>query len=206
MNYQSCNRRGVPIPRVGGFPRFILFSGKFGTGKDTFASILKEHIAKNSVDVQELKFAKTLKDSSAIILDLPQESMYSESGKKQQVVSLGYSVGRFQQLFGEVLRNGIHQDIFVFPVISGCQKYPTSVILVTDCRFENEARLCQEVGGIVIRLNRNADLISESCVAGRDRNHISETALDDYEYFDLIVDNNETIADAWNAILDFIHG
>lgn len=47
------------------------------------------------------------------------------------------------------------------------------VVLLTDCRFPNEKLATEENGGIVIRLERDTDLID---------NHPSETALDGAEF------------------------
>lgn len=62
--------------------------------------------------------------------------------------------------------------------------YPNWVI--TDVRFPNEAKSIKERGGIIIRVNR---------YTGLKDNHISETALDNYNDFDYVIDNNGTIDD-----------
>jgi hypothetical protein len=65
-------------------------------------------------------------------------------------------------------------------------KYPNWII--TDVRFPNEAQAIVDRGGIMIRINRtdksriNAD-------------HPSETALDNWDGFNYIIDNNGTIED-----------
>lgn len=51
---------------------------------------------------------------------------------------------------------------------------------ITDCRFPNEVEGSQKVGAKVIRLTRNV----------LQDNHTSETALDGYEGFDIILDNS----------------
>lgn len=61
--------------------------------------------------------------------------------------------------------------------------------IVSDCRFPNEADAGRARGGVVIRLNRKD---ARKDAHGRDPNHISETALDNYEYFDLVIDNDGT--------------
>lgn len=62
--------------------------------------------------------------------------------------------------------------------------YPNWII--TDVRFPNEVKAIKEKGGIVIRVNRDLGLPIVD-------NHISETALDSYEEFDYIIENNNCI-------------
>lgn len=202
------NKLGVPIAEYLGVPRLILISGKYGTGKDTFGDgLLHSYLVETlDLDVGHLKFAGTLKDSAAHVLGMPVEDMYSSEGKGKMIPEFGYTVGRFQQIFGDVLRRGIHPDIFVFPVHRQFKARPHQICYATDCRFKNEAILSQKEGAVIIRLNRKPELISSASVAGRDPNHISETDLDDYPHFDLVVDNNGTIEEAWSQIRNFLFG
>ena len=58
--------------------------------------------------------------------------------------------------------------------------------IITDVRFPNEVKAIKEKDGIIIRINRETDYIS---------NHSSEIALDDYEDFDYVIENDTTIAE-----------
>ena len=61
--------------------------------------------------------------------------------------------------------------------------------IITDVRFLNEAQAIKDRGGILIRINR-PQLIE------RDFEHLSETALDDYDGFDYVIENNsDSVAD-----------
>lgn len=70
------------------------------------------------------------------------------------------------------------------------------MVLVTDCRFINEADWIMNNGGLLIRVNaptRNAQALDLSSdgdlnVRAAISNHVSETALDDYK-FDYVVNN-----------------
>lgn len=55
---------------------------------------------------------------------------------------------------------------------------PCDTVVIDDLRFPNEADAIRETGGIVIRLTRRGGEVPE---------HISETALDDYKHFALVV-------------------
>tara|TARA_X000001382_G_scaffold25412_3_gene16013 strand:+ start:13794 stop:14666 length:873 start_codon:yes stop_codon:yes gene_type:complete len=58
--------------------------------------------------------------------------------------------------------------------------------IITDVRFENEAQAIKDRDGILIRVNRGSDNSSS---------HISETALDNYQDWSYVIDNNGSIED-----------
>jgi len=63
-------------------------------------------------------------------------------------------------------------------------KYPNWII--TDMRFPNDVRRTREMGGVLVRVNR------VEC-EGRENEHTSETALDDFNEWDHVIQNNRTI-------------
>jgi hypothetical protein len=74
--------------------------------------------------------------------------------------------------------------------------------IITDVRFPNEAQAIKDKGGILIRVNRiDANEMRDNKIIGFKEsdgsitpyNHPSETALDNYEEFDYIINNNGTI-------------
>jgi hypothetical protein len=78
----------------------------------------------------------------------------------------------------------------------------------TDCRFANEAAGLQSIGIPVVRLEVSRD-VQASRLFARDgleldpvaTSHPSETGLDDWDGFALVVDNNGTTDDAVRAVL-----
>lgn len=73
------------------------------------------------------------------------------------------------------------------PLESICDKnYPNWII--TDVRFENEAKAIKDRNGILIRVNRY-NVLDHSNL----NNHPSETDLDSYKDFDYIIENNESM-------------
>lgn len=60
-------------------------------------------------------------------------------------------------------------------------------LVLTDCRFPNEAEAVRERGGAVVRVERPG--------VGPVNSHISETALDDYDGFAARLANDGTLAD-----------
>jgi hypothetical protein len=64
-------------------------------------------------------------------------------------------------------------------------------MVVTDVRYPNEVEWIRDHGGEVWRVDRDEPLEA----IGRDANHRSETALDEYDGWDRIIDNNGTLAE-----------
>lgn len=123
------------------------------------------------------------------------------------------------QKIGESLRNGVDENIWVdallntsmlevkearsnkgiegdaFPkesinrIITVKKELPNWII--TDVRYKNEADAIKSLGGILIRVDRNTELNDD---------HISETALDDYDGWDYVIDNNGTLGDLRNKV------
>lgn len=58
--------------------------------------------------------------------------------------------------------------------------------IMPDTRFPNEVKAIKDRGGIVIKVNRDT---------GLEDSHISEHALDDYNDYDYVIDNNGTIGE-----------
>jgi len=107
------------------------------------------------------------------------------------------------QLLGtEAGRHVIHPNIWVnalfadYPKIvdmddKGLDVYENWII--TDVRFPNEANIIKEKGGIMIRINR-PQYLNNRLVIGKNE-HLSETALDNYDGFDYVIENDGTVQD-----------
>jgi uncharacterized short protein YbdD (DUF466 family) len=185
-------------------PAILALSGKIGSGKDTAVECLTEHFLGLDKTVIHLKFANALKRASAIITGMPENDQYTKEGKGKTIPGLNMTVGEFQQQCGTVLREHINQNIWVNAVLNQIKNDPTArhVYLISDCRFKNEARKIQEMGGMVIRLNRTK--VDAELIGGRDTSHVSETDLDDYADFDFVYQNDGTIEELNQAIIGFL--
>ena len=89
------------------------------------------------------------------------------------------------QILGtEAGREIIHPNIWCNALFGNYTKETNWII--TDVRFPNEADAIKERGGILIRLTRTTPVAEEVA------KHESETALDNYNKFDYIIDNRGT--------------
>jgi len=65
---------------------------------------------------------------------------------------------------------------------------PARICTITDLRYQNEAKLIQQAGGFIVRVQRP--------VGALQLEHISETELDDYKY-DYTIINNGTLEELY---------
>lgn len=78
----------------------------------------------------------------------------------------------------------------------------TEPLVITDCRFRNEADAIRNLGGLVIRINRpgvGPNTAPDGSV------HVSDVALDGYE-FDHVINNNGTLEQLHLAMRMLVQG
>ena len=204
----------------------ISISGKIGSGKDTAADIIMELANDKQWEVK--KWAGKLKEVASLLTGIPKEKFEDQEFKKtnlssewnkpvylkgELVSSEPMTVRDLLQLLGtEAMRNGLHTDTWVNALMS---EYKTSngvdtkeegdgdgVVadkfwIITDTRFPNELAAVIRHEAITIKIVRNSG------------NHIgvthsSERALDHYENWDFVVDNDGTIDDLRTKIFNIL--
>lgn len=178
-------------------PLLIAVSGKLGSGKD--------YIIENYIlpcihgRVSKMAFADHIKINVASQQHLPLDILLH--GQKTAEVrhalqSAGTEEGRDKHgpdIWVNTLDNWIK--------LRQLRGDDLEVVLVTDCRFPNEARWIEDNDGILIRIvapDRNdATLLKEANgdeqVYTSIKTHISETALDNYT-FRYVIDNSKEAA------------
>jgi len=166
----------------------IGLSGKFGVGKDCAAAFIEEVYP----EFVPVSFATKVKQVVAILTDTTLEWNQSREGKASLAVAFGLTYGRLQQLVGEGMRQVICDDVWIRAALTDDSR----PIIITDVRYPNEVKAIEERGGIVIRIVRDSVKIDD----GRDVNHPSETALDDW-IFKHYVTNNGTLKEFREQIL-----
>ena len=163
------------------FPRVevIGLAGYARSGKDTAAEILSEY------GYTRASFADAIRDAlyhlNPLIEDEPLASRVDRLG--WEITKANPEIRQLLQRFGtEVGREMFGEDFWVDYLFNNLPD--GSKIVITDCRYPNEAEAVQAMGGKMWRIKR------DGVTAVND--HISETSLDDYE-FDMIVDNSKDI-------------
>lgn len=161
----------------------IAVSGKIGSGKTTVTQHLIDHLRYSFV---ERSFAYKVKQIASILCGLPMEDMISQEGKNKRLEAFGgITVGELQQIIGtDVFRQRFSEDVWITSLF--LEYRPEDYWIVSDVRFKNEADHIRKMGGILIRLE--GDPAGVRAASKRDLNHPSETDLDDYEHFDIVME------------------
>jgi len=193
---------------------FIIVSGKARHGKDTFASFLKdefESTGENNLPL--LALASVIKNCLREDFDMNDEQLY---GKLKEVPDTRYP--KFQhyavdiltpgmpaikywtprelmQEYGEFFRH-IQPTFWVNKLLKYCTDNNIIYAIVTDARFPNEIDTIKREHKVIhIRIIRSeADLITNPY-------HNSETALDNYQDVDYIIENDGTLDDLRNKAI-----
>lgn len=86
----------------------------------------------------------------------------------------------------DIFRNMIDYDVWAKSIFRK-NWGNIDLVIIPDCRFENEVKQVKDHGGFVMRINRNTGLTDT---------HLSETALDNY-MFDSVIDNNGDLSELY---------
>ena len=150
---------------------------KAQTGKDTVGKYLADHY-----DFKVVSFADHLRYVCSVVTGIPLNQFYGEA-KKTYNETWGMTHREILQTLGSNgLRDGFHKEVWIKSAFAKLK--PGERYVFTDVRFPNEARAISEAGGFLIRTDRDTDGYEI------DRNHQSETSLDNYEHWDYIINNN----------------
>ena len=87
----------------------------------------------------------------------------------------------FLQFFGTDICRKIYEDIWRAKLIEDISRENPLLAVIDDCRFPEEIETIQSSGGKVIHLTRTTS---------QDR-HASEAALDGFDGFDCVIDNQD---------------
>jgi len=169
------------------------FSGKMGAGKNyicdnIFLPLLKKH----NRNVIQMAFADQIKVNVMVNYNLSKNDVCNDKN---------YKIRNLLQKEGtQDGRNRLGDDIWINHLDKWMEIHKSKGVhtfLITDVRFKNEAEYIKRMGGKIIRVEapeRNKDLIIRQKLDPLTVNHISETDLDNYYSFDLILDNDYNIS------------
>jgi len=148
--------------------------------------------------VKAYNFADSLKSIAINFFGLKYEQCYgSEKQKNTPSPIKDFTAREFLQYFGTDVCRSLKEDVWVDFCINQIQSEQSALALVGDCRFPDEVEAIQEAGGKVIRLTR----------APHDDSHASEIALDTYEGFDAVIDNQDmAIEEQSKELLNILAG
>lgn len=175
----------------------IGLSGYARSGKDEAAKVLVEEFG-----FKRVAFADKLREFLYVLNpDIRSESGY-DVWDVQGVIDHygwdGYKEGEYaqpirqylQRLGTEAGRQVLWDSIWIDAALHDVNQFDN--IVVTDCRFPNEAGAIRERGGMVWRINRDG--------VGPANDHPSETSLDNYPDFHQYLSNDGTLTEFHNNV------
>lgn len=165
----------------------IAFGHKAQTGKDTAG----DYLVKN-YGFTRIAFADKLKRMCSLLTGIPFEEFFGEAKHTYNEVWGMTHREMAQQMGTEAIRNGFHEDAWAIAALSNLD--PNKDYVITDMRFPNEANFVRKYGGKLVRIDRDTKDYDI------DRTHSSETSLDDFDDWDLILDNNGRLYEFYNDI------
>jgi hypothetical protein len=160
----------------------IGISGKCGVGKTTVANEVVRILERRKVTAIRVAFGDILKAEVAEKFKINSQLMYSQEGKQMAICHPGLpnptmTVGQVLQWYGTDVVRAKDPDRWVRLVAEGDAGTSGAVVVVDDVRFPNEAIYCRKDGGMLVRLDPWGGW---KMPEGRDPNHESETALDEW--------------------------
>ena len=188
---EQCKAERWPWKTVPGRPHsmrgiqmIIAFAGRANAGKDLAGKYLIEHYK-----FLHYYFAKPLKEGCKHLFQLTDEQI---ANKETIIEPWGMSPRTMYQKIGTDIGRTLDPNIWIKNAQMFIDKNQNQNIVITDCRFGNEALWIRNRQGIVIHINRNNELIAES-------KHTSENSMVESDY-DYSIENIGTKEDLYKKI------
>jgi hypothetical protein len=145
--------------------RIIGFAGPAGGGKDTAGAFLAQH------GWHRLYFAKWLKDMLAT-MGYPEPA--TQALKEEVIAELGVSWRHLAQTLGtEWGRERVNPHLWTILAAQHMKRFPAARFYFTDVRFENEAKMIREEGGLIVHLTGR-----KAVMAADTQQHASEKGIE----------------------------
>jgi hypothetical protein len=180
-------------------------SGKARSGKDTFAEMLSRELQEQTGQAYVLMaYAHELKLKVQKDFDLSYEQLWGEEKEiedkryrkhtdKDEMVY--WTAREIMQNYGQFFRT-INYDFWVDHLFNVVKEKEYKTVIITDLRHVNEVNAVVDRGGFHIRVER------EEAEATHNKQHISETALDEGHRIDFTVNNYWTLKELKSAAKD----
>lgn len=175
----------------------IGISGKARVGKDTFGDFLMEQFV--GWEMHKVAYADELKRKIMDDFDLSWEQVYGDLKEeedhrypkplKEGMVPQFWTPREIMQFLGTDCYRAIDDNFWVKQLFKRLFESGIKNVIISDCRFVSEIDAVLERGGIHVRIYRD----SEEYTLVHNTQHISETALDNYEKIDFEINNNGTL-------------
>jgi hypothetical protein len=186
MADMSRKQPAAPAPKP--LPRIVGITGVAGSGKDTVAGRLtRQH------HYHIFKFADPLKRAIEGMFGLSPDIWEDRVAKESAIPWLGHSPRYLAQTLGtDWGRTLVCEDVWLLLMHRRLETHKDWRIVIPDVRFDNEAELIWQNGGVVIKLQRDA--------AAPVNEHASEAGVSD-DFVHSYVANNGDIGQLHTTVL-----
>lgn len=155
--------------------KVILIAGKSGSGKSEAAKYIKEELRKRNIKVCITGFSKYLKLFATEVLDWDGQE---DDKPREFLQDLGMQVRKVRD---DYLVKRMMEDLEIYKML-------VDVVIISDVRMQEEIETIRKYfDTVVIRVNR----LVNNKLTDKQRAHITENALNDYNNYDYIIDNND---------------
>ena len=203
-------------------------SGFISSGKGTVATQLTEQYR-----FRKDSFAASLKDACAVMFDWPRDLLEGETAQSREwreqvdewwATKLGIpnlTPRLALQLIGtDALRNNFSDAMWFTTLENRIRKNPTQNVVISDVRFPNEIKFIQDMGGIMIKVNRGpAPVWYETAILANKGNSLAKGAMttlysaahfSEWAWvgakFDYEINNDSTLGNLSSQLEDIING
>ncbi len=169
------------------------FVGRKGAGKDTAADILV-----HKQGYVRTKFAQPIKDICKIAFQVP-AALFDGPETETVVEKHQISPRQMMQMVGtDFFRSNIHENFWIQHFEDWVRAQPPSTrVVVTDIRFQNELDIVHRLGGLVVKIER---VDGEGRHRDTTDQHVTESGIDDLKHVDVFVHNDGSVQDLWDQV------
>ena len=186
--------------------KLIGIIGLKNSGKDTVGDYLKENFG-----FTKYAFAHPVKQICKSLFSLTDEQLEDRILKerkddrwglspREMFQRIGTDFGQFAifKIFPELKGRVSYRELWVKLFEEWLEKTPKLNVVVTDIRFKHEAKKIKELGGLIVKINRNTGITDS---------HISEIELNQItpNFIDFEIDNNYELVDLYSQIDKIIY-
>lgn len=169
-------------------PKLFIISGKAGSGKNKISTIISNYYTnKKSITIS---FGHYIKDYAKRVSDWDG----NENNKPRELL---------QQLGIQLIKNKINKNLFINRILEDIEifSYFYDIIIINDARLVDEMEILKQKypNSISIRVIRNN---YDNKFSKEQKNHITETDLDNYNDFDYIIENDDKLE---NKIINILN-
>lgn len=203
----------------------IAFGGQAGMGKDTAADILKELLDNRGFKTYRTSFAEGVKFIFCNTFGVERSTMEFTKRNSTPMENFEVTTRQALQKIGDGFRE-IKKTVWIEQLLERVNQIKTdktnkteTITLISDLRYENEAKVLKEKGAVLVLIGRSSFLTddsnaSESYIGGKVRHFLDKSEdydsslhdlrSDDTTIFDFFIKNDGDI-DAFKRIIVELH-